>query len=78
MRVHTSDWKAVADYARLPFPDVAALPWPVYLLLRRDALLHLLRQSDAGRAALEAFCRLGQHDASPLPDEGLPVARREV
>lgn len=78
MAARTSDWKAVADYARLSFAEIWSLPWPLYLLLRRDALLDRLRQSDAGRAALEAFWRLGQREADPLPDGGLPVERRKA
>ena len=54
--------RLVADYAGLSIPAADALPWPAFLALRRDEWLHALRQTEAGRTALEAFWRLSRQE----------------
>lgn len=52
--------KLVADYARLSISDVGQLDYLQYLILRRDAYIYRLEQSEAGREYLANAWRMEQ------------------
>ena len=48
----------VADYLRIPVPDVDGLDLVYYLRIRRDAFIDALNGSEAGRDYLDEAWRL--------------------
>lgn len=52
--------KLVADYARMSLPDVGRLDYIQYLILRRDAYIYRLEQTEAGREYLANAWRMEQ------------------
>lgn len=56
--VVTSWDKAVADYARMSLPEVDELPWGTWLILRRDAFIARMRETQKGREWLDNAWRL--------------------
>ena len=53
----------VADYARISILDVEELDYIDYLVLRRDAFIHRLRQTEKGQEYLDNAYRLEQTKA---------------
>lgn len=52
--------KLVSDYGNMSFFDIQYLDIDDYMLLRRDAFIHLLSQTDEGNEYLENAWRLQQ------------------
>lgn len=50
----------VADYLRISVPEVDDLDYIYYLMIRRDAFISILDQSDSGREYLDEAWRLHQ------------------
>lgn len=66
--IETLDAKYVADYARMSLAEVYNLNFVYYLILRRDAFIFRLSQSEKGLEYLDNAWRLEQTE----PDrEGL-------
>ena len=53
----------MADYARLSLPEVRKLDYIQYLIWRRDAFIHMLNGSEAGREYLDNAWRMEQTKA---------------
>ncbi len=57
---HTFWLKLVSDYTGLDFCGVLSLPYLTYLHWRRDAYIHRLEQTEAGRDYLDNAWRMEQ------------------
>lgn len=58
--IATAYEKMVADYLRIPVPDVQELDLIYYLQARRDAFIQRCRESEEGREYLKNAWRLTQ------------------
>ena len=50
----------MADYAGISLPEVRAMDYVDYLILRRDAYIHKLSQTEAGQEYLDNAWRMEQ------------------
>ncbi|WP_238725666.1 hypothetical protein [Diplocloster agilis] len=57
---HTGEIKAISEYTGLNFTQVYDLPYPLFLLYRRDTTIHTLKQFDKGKEFLKTLWRLQQ------------------
>lgn len=64
----TSSWgrRLVAEYTGLNFHEIGALDYGTYLLWLRDAYIHMMNQTEAGREYLDDCWRMQQ----TKPDRG--------
>ena len=52
--------KDVMDYGRMNFDEVMALPFDLFMLMRKHAFIDRMNQSEEGRQYLRDCKRLGQ------------------
>lgn len=57
---YTSEIKAISEYTGLNFKEINNLAYAEYMLYRRDAWLHNLKQDEKGKEFLKTIWRLQQ------------------
>ena len=62
-RIHTGELRRISRYSGLNFNEILNLPYPLFLLLRRDSWIDSWMQNPEGREFLKNLWRLKQTEA---------------
>lgn len=60
--ISTADIKSISEYTGLNFTEIYNLPYPLFLLYRRESWIYGLKQSEKGREFLKTLWELRQTD----------------